>query len=353
MTIDTPDPIVPHQSSPVLHSAAGVTRRRLLKGGLALTGVAGLAMPGTAAYAAAQAADDLIVTDYRPVPPKWSDAHRLTITVIADLHAGGPNMGLARVRQVADAAQALNSDLIVILGDYFATHRFVTERVPHAAWAAEFGRLKARLGVYSILGNHDWWYDVAGVRKALAGVRIPVLENDAVLLDDGGRRFWLAGLGDQLAHWIGPGNFQGVDDLPGTLARVTTDDPVILLVHEPDIFTADSAARRTDACRPHPRRADRAAVHAAAVDAVAIRRALRLWPYRGAGPPHDRVRRAGLQQGAAAPRRAAGDRARDARGVILSVVRGTARSAPDPESRCKFCGCFWIPGSPACAGVPE
>ncbi len=237
MTIDTPDPIVPHQSSPVLHSAAGVTRRRLLKGGLALTGVAGLTMPGTAAYAAAQAADNLIVTDYRLVPPKWSDAHRLTITVIADLHAGGPNMGLARVRQVADAAQALNSDLIVILGDYFATHRFVTERVPHAAWAAEFGRLKARLGVYSILGNHDWWYDVAGVRKALAGVRIPVLENDAVLLDDGGRRFWLAGLGDQLAHWIGPGNFEGVDDLPATLARVTTDDPVILLVHEPDIFT--------------------------------------------------------------------------------------------------------------------
>ena len=76
-----------------------------------------------------------------------------------------------------------------------------------------------------------------GVRKALAGVRIPVLENDAVLLDDGGRRFWLAGLGDQLAHWIGPGNFEGVDDLPATLARVTTDDPVILLVHEPDIFT--------------------------------------------------------------------------------------------------------------------
>ncbi len=234
MASDTPGAIFKRPP----HSAAGVTRRRLLKGGLALTGVAGLVMPGTGAYAAAQAADDLIVTDYRPVPPNWPDAHRLTITVIADLHAGGPNMGLARVRQVADAAQALNSDLIVILGDYFATHRFVTERVPHAAWAAEFGRLKARLGVYSILGNHDWWYDVAGVRKALAAVRIPVLENDAVLLDDGGRRFWLAGLGDQLAHWIGPGNFEGVDDLPGTLARVTTDDPVILLVHEPDIFTA-------------------------------------------------------------------------------------------------------------------
>ncbi|HEY5167489.1 MAG TPA: hypothetical protein VII80_06785 [Pseudolabrys sp.] len=63
------------------------------------------------------------------------------------------------------------------------------------------------------------------------------MENDAVLLGEPGRRFWLAGLGDQLAHWIGPNQFQGVDDLPGTLARVRSDDPVILLAHEQDIFT--------------------------------------------------------------------------------------------------------------------
>jgi predicted MPP superfamily phosphohydrolase len=52
--------------------------------------------------------------------------------------------------------------------------------------------------------------------------------------------FWLAGLGDQLAllpgiRW-GRHRFAGVDDLPGTLAKVTDDAPVILLAHEPDIF---------------------------------------------------------------------------------------------------------------------
>ncbi len=213
------------------------TRRGLIKAGLGLTGMAGVMMPGTAAYAAAQAANDLVITDYRPVPPNWPKSHRLSITVIADLHAGGPAMGIERVRQVVDAAQALDSDLIVILGDYFATHRFITEHVPHPVWAAELARLKARLGVYAILGNHDWWLDIAGVRGALAAVRIPILENDAVLLNNGGRRFWLAGLGDQLAYWLGPNRFRGVDDLPGMLAKVTTEDPVILLVHEPDIFT--------------------------------------------------------------------------------------------------------------------
>jgi len=220
----------------LLPPPAGITRRGLLTRGLGLTGVAGVMLPSTAAYAAVEAATGLVITDYHPVPPNWPDTHKLTITVIADLHAGGPNMGLERVREVVDAGIALNSDLVVILGDYFATHRFVTEVVPHAAWAAELARLKAPLGVYAILGNHDWWHDVANVRAALRKVHIPLMENDAVLLGEGPRKFWLAGLGDQLAHPLGHGEFRGEDDLPATLARVTTADPVILLAHEPDIF---------------------------------------------------------------------------------------------------------------------
>jgi predicted MPP superfamily phosphohydrolase len=233
MTLSAPQTFI----RPMPPAGSGLTRRGLLKTGLGLTGIAGLMAPATGAYAAVEAANDLVITRYRPVPPGWPDSHRLSITVVADLHAGGPNMGIERVVQVVDAANALGSDLTVILGDYFATHRFVTERVPHPAWAAELARLKAPLGVYAILGNHDWWYDISGVRSALAGVRIPVMENDAVLLGQPGRRFWLTGIGDQLAHRLGNAEYIGADDLPGTLARVTTSDPVILLVHEPDIFT--------------------------------------------------------------------------------------------------------------------
>ncbi|MGI8526402.1 MAG: metallophosphoesterase [Pseudolabrys sp.] len=214
-----------------------VSRRGLLRGGLGLTGLAGLTgAGGTSAYAACEAALDLRVTDYRPVPPRWPAGQKLSICVIADIHAGGPNMGIGRVREIVDASNALGCDLIVLLGDYFATHRFITTRVPHPAWAAELARLKAPLGVHAIYGNHDWWYDIEGVRNALAAVRIPVLENNAVLLGGKGQRFWLAGLGDQLAYRLGHKKFRGVDDLPGTLARLTTNDPVVLLVHEPDIF---------------------------------------------------------------------------------------------------------------------
>ena len=217
-------------------SPARLTRRGLIKTGLGLTGIAGIVSTSTIAYGAMEAANGLSITDYRLTPPGWPAGQRLTIAVIADLHAGGPNMGLARVRQVVDAANALTCDLTVLLGDYFATHRFVTERVAPPAWAGELARLRAPLGVYAILGNHDWWHDIKGARAALEQVRIPIMENDAVLLGEPGRRFWLAGLGDQLAYWLGPNRFKGVDDLPGTLNKITTKDPVILLAHEPDIF---------------------------------------------------------------------------------------------------------------------
>ncbi|MPZ58773.1 MAG: metallophosphoesterase [Rhizobiales bacterium] len=209
------------------------SRRRVVLGGLGLIALAGTA---TGAYAGVEALG-LVVTRYRLRPPAWPQGRRLTITVIADLHAGGPNMGLARVDEVVAVANLLKSDLIVLLGDYFATHRFVTEVVPPPAWAGALARLRAPLGVWAIFGNHDWWYDIAGTRRALDAVGIPVLENDARLLGDAPHRFWLAGLGDQLAYRRGHGHFEGVDDLPRTLRGITTDDPVILLVHEPDIFT--------------------------------------------------------------------------------------------------------------------
>jgi predicted MPP superfamily phosphohydrolase len=169
-------------------------------------------------------------------PRGWPAGRKLTITVIADLHAGGPDMPLPNVQRIVDTANALKSDVIVMLGDYIARYRFAVERIPDPVWAAELARLQAPLGVWAILGNHDWWYDLAGVRNALAEVRIPLLENQAVLLGPEGERVWVAGIGDQIAYRIGHGRFRGVDDLPGTLAQVTTDDPVILLAHEPDIF---------------------------------------------------------------------------------------------------------------------
>jgi predicted MPP superfamily phosphohydrolase len=159
-------------------------------------------------------------------------------------------MPAERIRAIAEHTNQLNPDIIVLLGDFAASHKLKTRTVAPREWADALSVLRAPLGVHAILGNHDWWDDLTAQRtgegpvlgrRVLESVGIPVYENDAVRLDKNGRPFWLAGLGDQLALITSRRKrafrrFEGVDDLPATLAKVTDDAPVILLAHEPDIF---------------------------------------------------------------------------------------------------------------------
>ena len=211
-------------------------------GGLGAVGVS------TAAYGFSEPVLRLRVTRYDISPPQWPADFPLRIAVIADLHACDPWMSLERIEEIVARTNALNADIIVMLGDYVAGHRRVTRFIPAGEWAAVLGGLKAPLGVHAILGNHDWWDDKAvqrdgqgptAARRALEAAGIPVYENDAKRLSKDGRPFWLAGLGDQLA-FLPARRFRsvrhiGVDDLGATLAKITDDAPLILLAHEPDV----------------------------------------------------------------------------------------------------------------------
>jgi len=226
----------------------GISRRRALQ---TLAGW-GAGVLGFSSYAfAIEPMWRLAVTRYKVTPRRWPAPLRLSIAVIADVHAGGPAMPESRIAAIVAATNALTPDLIVLLGDFAASHRFRTSIVPPQRWSRALGRLKAPLGVHAILGNHDWWDDLkaqqAGKgpvigRRVLEQVGIPVYENDVATLVKDGRRFWLAGLGDQWAFPRRPArrrarrSFAGVDDLEGTLGKVADDAPIILLAHEPDIF---------------------------------------------------------------------------------------------------------------------
>jgi predicted MPP superfamily phosphohydrolase len=177
---------------------------------------------------------------------------RLKLAVISDLHAGEPFMSAARIRRIAEAANALKPDAIALLGDYNAGHFFVTRAVDAQQTAEALSVLRAPLGVYSVLGNHDWAHGAlltspsdgaSAIRRALRQAGIEVLENDAVPLAKDGRKFWIVGLGDQLLdlddfHGVDPAKLEGADDLDGALAKVTDAAPIILLAHEPMIFAA-------------------------------------------------------------------------------------------------------------------
>ncbi|RUX45746.1 metallophosphoesterase [Mesorhizobium sp. M4A.F.Ca.ET.020.02.1.1] len=221
-----------------------ITRRGFLR----LIGGSFLSMVSLSAYAVG--IEPMLLTHvkrYSLMPPHWPAGLKLRVLALADIHACRPWMTPERIASLAAEANALRPDLIVLLGDYVAGMRLVTDEVPASEWASALSGLKAPLGVKAILGNHDWWHDPVAqragagpteARKALEGAGITVLENDALRLEKDGHGFWLAGLADQLALLPGDGRDEprGLDDLDGTLAKVSDSAPTILLAHEPDIF---------------------------------------------------------------------------------------------------------------------
>lgn len=230
-----------------------ISRRQFLKGLAALTAGG----TGFGGYALAEPFR-LNVTRYGVRPRNWPAGFKLRVAVIADVHACRPWMPLDRIRQIVARTNALAPDIVLLPGDFVASHRIakMSGFVPHDDWAQALAQLEAPLGRHAVLGNHDWWEDVAvqrrragpvGAAQALQRAGIPVYENDVVRLEKGGQPLWIAGLGDQWAFWPkrenyerfkrrGKIDYEGVDDLPGMLAKISDDAPVIVMAHEPDIF---------------------------------------------------------------------------------------------------------------------
>jgi predicted MPP superfamily phosphohydrolase len=225
------------------------TRRQVLKGMAAMLG-GGIGVGGYAFIEPFR----LKVTRWRISPKGWPAGFSLTVALIADLHACEPWMAGDRIRRIVARTNALGADVVLLLGDYVVGDRMVrfARGMALAEWAGPLAELKAPLGVHAVLGNHDWWDDqgvqearngAPRVRSALEAVGIPVYENDPVRVVKAGQGVWIAGLGDQWAYynaWPRRGRppYEGVDDLAGTLAKVTDDSPVVLMAHEPDIFPA-------------------------------------------------------------------------------------------------------------------
>lgn len=203
-----------------------MTRRRRWTIRLALALAAAAAVLGV--WTIGVEPDRLMVERVAIPLPGWPPTlDGLTVAAVADLHAGSPHIDEAKIERLVDAVNALRPDVVVLLGDYVIQNVPGGHFIPPERTAALLARMRGRLGVVAVLGNHDWWLDGRRVRAALESRGVPVLENQAVPLGAEGRRFWLAGIADAWTNRY---------DVPGTLATVPVDAPVILLTHNPDLF---------------------------------------------------------------------------------------------------------------------
>jgi uncharacterized protein len=169
----------------------------------------------------------LRVREYRLAIPDWPAGRSgMRIALLADLHVGSPHNGLDKLDEVVRRTNAARPDLVLIPGDLVIQDVLGGRFVPPEKIAPALGRLRAPLGVYAVLGNHDRWLNTPRVINALAQAGIPALEDRAVEITRGGPPFWLVGIRD----------FWGPHDTRRALAQVTNGDPVLVLTHNPDVF---------------------------------------------------------------------------------------------------------------------
>ena len=168
----------------------------------------------------------------------WSGPS-LRIGVISDTHTDGPHVGIARLESIIARMNAERPDVVVLLGDFIggrgaSSERSEGERREIGAGLAAFSKLKAPLGVWAVLGNHDWWYDGAAVESGLVGAGIQVLENSRARIPREGGAFWIGGLADYESRRAQP-------SYGATLVGVPADEPVIVMSHWPDPFAVAPA----------------------------------------------------------------------------------------------------------------
>lgn len=170
----------------------------------------------------------LSIREYDLALPGWPAAgDDLRIAVLTDLHTGSPHNDLEKLQEVVDATTRAHPDLILLAGDFVIQGVVGGHFVEPEASARVLRSLQATLGVYAVLGNHDWWFDGARVRKSLEDQGIPVLEDRAIPLAFNGTPLWLAGVSD---YWEAP------HDVHRALQKIDTVGPVIVFTHNPDVF---------------------------------------------------------------------------------------------------------------------
>ncbi|HHL40049.1 MAG TPA: metallophosphoesterase [Deltaproteobacteria bacterium] len=207
-------------------SGGVLTRRAFLKGGLWL-GASALAADGLFLWRSRIVVERVEVTIEDLAP----QLEGLRICLLTDTHHG-PMVGIGMLDRAVAAANGLGADVAALTGDFVS-------RSPEyiAPAAASLARLRAPLGVFAVLGNHDHWVDAGGVREGLAGAGIRVLENSHALVERAGAPLCVAGVEDL---------YEGRPDAAAALDGVESTTPRILLSHNPDYAEALGEEPRVD-----------------------------------------------------------------------------------------------------------
>ncbi len=208
------------QADPLLPAPGRSSRRRFIR---QLSRSLALAPFGVSAYGVYVASRAFEIERVVVSWPRIPDGLRgLTIVQLTDIHVG-PFMSEWRLEEYAHIVNRLEPDLIVITGDFVSSsNRYVAPAI------RALSSLRARLGVFGTIGNHEHYTDsISPLIDGFSRHNMKILLNESVHLDVDGVKLHLVGI-DYL-----PSTAAGFDEVAHGLIA---DGPTILLSHQPNVF---------------------------------------------------------------------------------------------------------------------
>ena len=140
------------------------------------------------------------------------------IAQLSDIHVGNLTPR-AHVRAAIDAANVAAADLIVLTGDYVCWKREEVAQAEEQLAGLEAPR------VLAVLGNHDYFVNGGGVRRALEKNGYEVLRNQTTVANVRGAPLAIVGVDDPVTRH---------DDLDLAFAGAPTGVTRVVLCHAPD-----------------------------------------------------------------------------------------------------------------------
>jgi predicted MPP superfamily phosphohydrolase len=174
---------------------------------------AGVASIGVVLLGMLNVARGPVVKRVRVPLPKLS-VDKYTVVQLTDVHIGNV-IGREFAELMVERVNALRPDLIVITGDLVDGR--LSELRPHAEPLRD---LRARDGVYSVTGNHEYYWDVDPWLEHLRSLGLHILRNEHVTI---GRVLELAGCDDSSVG----------EDVPRAVEGRDPSLPLVLLAHHP------------------------------------------------------------------------------------------------------------------------